>query len=367
MCSLIVRAAALAVFAAPLAAQSFNLDYGQPTSPPSSSYGAAGLPGYWNAIEGVTWVDYVLSDRHGNPTSVHFSQSGAAGILTASDPSVAGDDALLLEDGLITYDSSVDSCFYFNGLDSGTYELITYAWRPDDPTLQAKTFVDNTPGLEITGGIWPGHHVHGITFARHIVTVDASGFMGPHSGLAAGANPAVGAVCNGMQLRRLDAYAPFCLGDGSGGACPCGNAGAERHGCENSAGTGGALLTGAGAASLSLDTLELECTGELPSALSVVLQGSASIAPVSYGDGLRCTGGLLKRLYAKSASGGAVSAPQAGDPSISARSAALGDPIPLGGTREYQVYYRDPNASFCPAPPGGTFNVSNAIAATWGP
>jgi hypothetical protein len=87
---------------------------------------------------------------------------------------------------------------------------------------------------------------------------------------------------------------------------------------------------------------------------------------VSYGDGLRCTGGVLKRLYAKNASGGVVTAPQAGDPSVSARSAALGDPIPMGATRNYQVFYRDPNASFCPNPPGSTFNVSNAVAVVWG-
>ena len=48
------------------------------------------------------------------------------------------------------------------------------------------------------------------------------------------------------------------------------------------------------------------------------------------------------------------------------RSAALGDTIAQGSTRFYQVYYRDPNPSFCPDPPGGTFNVSNAIAVIWG-
>ena len=159
---------------------------------------------------------------------------------------------------------------------------------------------------------------------------------------------------------------PFCFGDGSGTACPCVNSGAAGHGCENSAGTGGAMLTVTGAASLSADTVQLTCSGELPTALSIVLQGTSAIAPVNFGDGLRCTGGFLKRLYVKSASGGVVIAPQPGDPSISARSAALGDPIPLGATRNYQVYYRDASPSFCPNPPGSTFNVSGAIAVAWG-
>ena len=162
------------------------------------------------------------------------------------------------------------------------------------------------------------------------------------------------------------AFTVFCSGDGSGAACPCGNSGGAGNGCENSAGTGGARLTASGVASLSADTAQLTSSGELPTALSIVLQGDAAIAPVNFGDGLRCTGGVLKRLYVKSASGGVVIAPQPGDPSVSARSAALGDPIPLGATRDYQVYYRDASPSFCPNPPGGTFNVSGAIAVAWG-
>jgi hypothetical protein len=30
------------------------------------------------------------------------------------------------------------------------------------------------------------------------------------------------------------------------------------------------------------------------------------------------------------------------------------------------VYYRDPIPTFCPNPPGGTFNVSNALRIDWG-
>jgi Tol biopolymer transport system component len=162
------------------------------------------------------------------------------------------------------------------------------------------------------------------------------------------------------------AIASFCAGDGSGAACPCGNSGTAGHGCENSAATGGAVLTATGVASLSADTVQLTSSGELPSALSIVIQGDDSVASVHFGDGVRCAGGSLKRLYVKGAVGGSITAPQSGDPSISLRSAALGDAIPLGGTRIYQVYYRDPSASFCPNPPGGTFNVSNAIAIAWG-
>src|SRR5207247_259247 len=99
---------------------------------------------------------------------------------------------------------------------------------------------------------------------------------------------------------------PACFGDGTGGACPCANSGALGHGCENSIGTGGALLTGSGGASLSADTLLLISSGELPTAASIYLQGDVPVAATSFGDGLRCVGGNLKRLFVKFAVGGLV-------------------------------------------------------------
>ena len=110
----------------------------------------------------------------------------------------------------------------------------------------------------------------------------------------------------------------------------------------------------------------LSSSGELSNALSIFLQGNAHIANgVVFGDGVRCVAGTLKRMYAKSALGGVVSAPATGDPSIRQQSANLGDPIAPGTRRWYQIYYRDPSASFCPAPLGGTFNVSNGIEVRW--
>jgi probable HAF family extracellular repeat protein len=157
----------------------------------------------------------------------------------------------------------------------------------------------------------------------------------------------------------------ICFGDGSAAPCPCANSGSAGHGCQNSAGTGGAQLDSSGSASLANDTLLLSSAGELPSALSIFLQGSLQIAPLNFGDGLRCAGGTLKRLYVRTAVGGAVSAPQAGDAPVSARSAALGDPIQAGQDRVYQTYYRDSNLGFCPAPAGDSWNVSNGVRVAW--
>jgi hypothetical protein len=55
--------------------------------------------------------------------------------------------------------------------------------------------------------------------------------------------------------------------------------------------------------------------------------------------------------------------PQPGDLSISARSAALGDVIPVGATRSYFAYYHDTDPAFCST--GGSFNASNAVSIVW--
>ena len=55
--------------------------------------------------------------------------------------------------------------------------------------------------------------------------------------------------------------------------------------------------------------------------------------------------------------------PGVGDPSLSQRALAIGDPLAAGSTRSYQLYYRNPAPSFCPPE---TFNVTNAVEAEWG-
>ena len=156
---------------------------------------------------------------------------------------------------------------------------------------------------------------------------------------------------------------------GSGGviACPCANPPLSAPlGCDNSSATGGAQLVSSGAASLSADTLVLATNGEKPTATSVVLQGSAGIANGAvFGMGVRCVGGGLKRLYVKTSAGGSITVPGPGDPSVSARSAALGDTIVAGTNRWYAVYYRDPIVlGGCPAT--STFNVTQTQLVTWG-
>ncbi len=151
-------------------------------------------------------------------------------------------------------------------------------------------------------------------------------------------------------------------------ACPCSNppAGSGR-GCNNSAGTGGAILSASGIAYLSIDSLVFTTSGEKPTATSIVLQGTSSAsAGIVYGQGVRCVAGALRRLFVKTAVSGSITAPDfgAGDPTVSARSAAKGDVIQPGQSRWYLVYYRDPNVlGGCPA--SSTFNATQTGRVDW--
>ena len=154
----------------------------------------------------------------------------------------------------------------------------------------------------------------------------------------------------------------FCVGDGSGTACPCGNssAPAEQAGCAHSFGTGG-RLRGGGLASVGADSFVLQGS-TMPNSSALYFQGTAQLGGgfgAAFGDGLRCAAGTVIRLGTKSNVGGASSYPGPGDPSISVR----GLVPPAGGTRTYQCWFRNA-AAFCTA---STFNLTNGIATTWIP
>src|SRR6185369_13690291 len=128
---------------------------------------------------------------------------------------------------------------------------------------------------------------------------------------------------------------------GTGGviSCPCSNPpSGPGRGCNNSSATGGASLSAAGAAYLSTDSLVFTTSGEKPTATSILLQGTTGLTSgVVYGQGLTCVGGSLLRLFVKNAVAGSMTAPDlgAGDPTVSARSAAKGDVIQSGNSRWY--------------------------------
>jgi len=112
------------------------------------------------------------------------------------------------------------------------------------------------------------------------------------------------------------------------------------------------------------DRVILDASGVIPGALAIFVQsGTEVVEGAPFGDGVLCIGGALKPLAFKTASGGDATFPQAGDPAIRARSAALGDGIQPGTYRYYQVVYKDDDPGFCRR--RATFNASNAVMVAW--
>lgn len=151
----------------------------------------------------------------------------------------------------------------------------------------------------------------------------------------------------------------FCFGDGSGSACPCGNASAvgASAGCLNSLAVGG-RLSGSGAASVSNDTLVL-VGAAMPSSSALYFQGSSAQSSGSgavFGDGLRCATGTVVRLGTKMNVAGVSQCPSGADPSVSVRGG-----VAAGNVRMYQVWYRNA-ATFCSA---STFNLTNGYRVVW--
>ncbi len=159
-------------------------------------------------------------------------------------------------------------------------------------------------------------------------------------------------------------------GDPGINACPCSNppSGSGR-GCNNQQATGGASITAAGSNSLATPTLVFTTAGENATVGSVLIQGTAFNPGINFGHGVRCTAGIVKRLYIKIASGGSITAPVfPTDADVPTRSAGLGDVILAGQTRTYQVYYRDTTVALpgCPVL-ANRFNVTNAAQVVWQP
>jgi hypothetical protein len=154
----------------------------------------------------------------------------------------------------------------------------------------------------------------------------------------------------------------YCLGDGTGTACPCGNnsVAGNDEGCLNSLGTGG-LLTISGASSISADTLVLLGNG-MPDSSALYFQGTGTVnggLGNVFGDGLRCVGGTVVRLTVTTNLLGTSQYPGAGDPPVSVKGNVV-----AAGQRYYQIWYRNADPTFCTA---NTFNLTGGYQVVWTP
>lgn len=167
---------------------------------------------------------------------------------------------------------------------------------------------------------------------------------------------------NGSTIPDDCEFQPYCFGDGTGTPCPCGNSGVQGRGCANSVIALGAWLTWSGNPDVSSDTVTL-LGGGMPNSTALYLQGTLQDGGglgIQLFDGLRCITGSIVRLATKTNASNQSQYPDVGNPSVSVR----GGVPASGGTRHYQVYYRNATAAFCPP---ATANWSNGLSVIWRP
>jgi hypothetical protein len=354
------------VFAATVAAQSFNVDFGSNPSyagAPTTSYGgAAGQPGVWNSITAPSASPTLLEDLGGVPTTVAVTCTGGSVHDFDTMPAV-GVNGALLGDWFETSGSSFNVTL--SGLANGWYDVFTYAAVLDVECSLTEVNVSGSvdPAQQVRmPTVYPGDLAPGLSHARHRIQVSGGTFTISLTALQGSCLSAGYAGCNGLQIVPLDgAYASLCSGDGSGTACPCGNSGSAGRGCANSFEPQGAMLACSGVASVSADSMVLSGVG-VSNSVVTFFQGTQAVQAgfgAVFGDGLRCAGGTTIRLGAKLASANAASYPGALDVPVSLRGL-----IPAtGATRLYQCWYRNA-AAFCTT---STFNLSNAVRVQWMP
>ncbi len=157
----------------------------------------------------------------------------------------------------------------------------------------------------------------------------------------------------------------FCFGDpGSGTPCPCNNdndGSVPGSGCDNGVFASGAKLSARGIPSVSSDSVVLYTTGLEPNNSGLYFQANNAVnggAGITFGDGLRCAGGQLRRLQVRlSDSGG-----------CSSTSLAIGSKgeVSAGDTRRYQCWYRTQSTPACGLGVN-EFNLSNGYRIAWLP
>ncbi len=208
-----------AVVAAPTAfAQSINIEFGNGSSVPSASYGAAAdQPGHWNSLGTMpTSQRFPMRGLNGQTLPARLYNIGTTQLMAFNNPGTGGDDERLLDEMYLSFNNPVDACMFFEGLRNGRYEVYLYAFTPNNPNLACRTRVDfANEAPKMVGGHWHGQHAEGLSFARFTVTV-TDGRIGAHSGLYGGQ---IQSGLNGIQITHLDGCAAD-MDNGAGSGIP---------------------------------------------------------------------------------------------------------------------------------------------------
>jgi hypothetical protein len=165
---ILVALAGLLVGARAARAEFINVDYGTDFGTPSAAYGgAANQPGFWNNPAIATGPQQ-LRDLGGALTSATIELSGIFYPFSFDNPALQGDDRALMNDFVGLGSATVR----VRGLAAGDYDLITYGWGSDNASYRTGISVNGLPEQSV-GGAWPGSQKLGVTYAEHMVHLDA--------------------------------------------------------------------------------------------------------------------------------------------------------------------------------------------------
>jgi hypothetical protein len=155
----------------------------------------------------------------------------------------------------------------------------------------------------------------------------------------------------------------FCLGDGTGSPCPCGNNSTTLgSGCGTTGSPGGATLSSSGIASdetvsgPTADTLVLTATGLTGPGL--FFQANAAPGVINFGDGHLCASTGIQRMGVVFPAGGVASYPGGSTP---AEIHLFGNSA--GQTKFYQCWYRS-SPALC-NPGVQNFALTQALSLAW--
>ncbi|MFT7671195.1 MAG: hypothetical protein ACI8X5_003912 [Planctomycetota bacterium] len=166
----------------------------------------------------------------------------------------------------------------------------------------------------------------------------------------------------------VDPGTSYCSGDGTGAACPGGVVSSTPGaGCPNGLGSGGALLTSHGDASIGLDTYGFDLSGGAATKPGIMITGGSAIAypngnaTIANSAGLFCVAPQQRGKVTFTDASGSVTINEF-QVGVSFGAAAQ----PVGNSTFYQYWQRDPqNPNANGGPSGGSFNFSNAHEVIW--